>query len=275
MHGGYDQDYSNSNAGTGQQFIVKDVFTLSNTSTNKTATSTSQLDEEEHGRSSARALDYKGRYILDGTYRYDGSSRFGSGNRWAPFGRVSGVWRVSEESFWHVAEGERLPPPRVARQRRATRRASTRSTRRTAAARADARSVRPVTRSSSRRRRSRPRSGTDFTLFDRLGVELTHAQSTTKNQILNAPTPSSLGFCDAVAERRNAGEPHVGAGGDAAGHHEARFQLEHARARGIAPAPTSRELFVPDYYTDARHGPGHRQLVPDHGEGLDGRRRSR
>jgi len=39
---------------------------------------------------------------MDATYRYDGSSLFGAGNRWGPFGRISGVWRISEESFWNV-----------------------------------------------------------------------------------------------------------------------------------------------------------------------------
>jgi hypothetical protein len=36
--------------------------------------------------------------------------------------------------------------------------------------------------------------GTDVTLFDRLGVEFTNARSSTKNQILNVPTPATLGF---------------------------------------------------------------------------------
>jgi hypothetical protein len=36
--------------------------------------------------------------------------------------------------------------------------------------------------------------GADFTLFNRLGIELTKADSRTKNEILNVPTPSNLGF---------------------------------------------------------------------------------
>ena len=51
------------------------------------------------GALAGTSLDYKDRYILDGTLRYDGSSLFGPGHRWAPFGRISGVWRVSEEPW--------------------------------------------------------------------------------------------------------------------------------------------------------------------------------
>jgi TonB-linked SusC/RagA family outer membrane protein len=43
------------------------------------------------------SLDYKGKYILDGMYRMDGSSLFGKNERWAPYFRVSGAWRISED----------------------------------------------------------------------------------------------------------------------------------------------------------------------------------
>jgi hypothetical protein len=95
----------------------------------------------------------------------------------------------------------------------------------------------------------------DFTLFDRIGIELTHAQSTTKNQILNAPTPSALGF---ATQWQNAGTL-------------ANYTWE---AAATIPVITRRdfswslkstwdrtrtyvkELFVPDYYTDAGTGQG-------------------
>jgi hypothetical protein len=44
--------------------------------------------------------------------------------------------------------------------------------------------------------------GTDFTLFDRLGIELTHVDSKTKNQILPVPTAADLGF---ATQWQNAG----------------------------------------------------------------------
>src|SRR5207253_285043 len=101
FQGLFDEFKQQSNSGSGQVFIVKDIYTLSNTSTNKTASSAVQIDKNM-GVSGATNLDYKDRYILEGALRYDGSSRFGPGNRWAPFGRLSGVWRVSQEPFWNV-----------------------------------------------------------------------------------------------------------------------------------------------------------------------------
>jgi hypothetical protein len=95
LRGSYEQDFAQVDAGSGQQFIVKDVFTVSNTSTNQQASSSSQMIKRE-GFFTGANVEYKNRYILDGTFRYDGSSLFGAGNRLATFGRVSGVLRLSE-----------------------------------------------------------------------------------------------------------------------------------------------------------------------------------
>lgn len=43
--------------------------------------------------------DYKGRYMVDFSFRYDGSSSFPKGSRWGFFPAVSAGWRVSEEAF--------------------------------------------------------------------------------------------------------------------------------------------------------------------------------
>ncbi len=43
--------------------------------------------------------NYKGRYLLEASFRYDGSSRFHPDYRWGFFPSFSGGWRVSEESF--------------------------------------------------------------------------------------------------------------------------------------------------------------------------------
>jgi len=43
--------------------------------------------------------DYKGKYLLSGSFRRDGSSVFAPGNKWANFPSASVGWRVSEESF--------------------------------------------------------------------------------------------------------------------------------------------------------------------------------
>lgn len=46
------------------------------------------------------AIDYKGKYIIDGVYRVDGSSLFGSEERWHPYSRASVAWRLSDEGWW-------------------------------------------------------------------------------------------------------------------------------------------------------------------------------
>jgi len=43
--------------------------------------------------------DYKGRYLLTGTFRADGSSKFLSNNRWGYFPAAAAAWKISEESF--------------------------------------------------------------------------------------------------------------------------------------------------------------------------------
>ena len=190
--GSYEQDILEADNSSGEQFIVKDVFTLSNTSTNKTATS-SGTTVKRMGAYAGANLEYKNRYILDGTYRYDGSSLFGAGNRWAPFGRVSAVWRVSEEPFWHIphisdfrlraSDGTAGNSPSFNAQYETYNCSATGCT----LGQAGNPKLKPETT-------REVEVGSDFTLFDRLGVELTHVNSATKNQILPVPTPATLGF---------------------------------------------------------------------------------
>lgn len=47
--------------------------------------------------------DYKGRYLVTGSFRRDGSSRFDVSRRYANFGAGSVGWRVSEEDFFKNA----------------------------------------------------------------------------------------------------------------------------------------------------------------------------
>lgn len=48
--------------------------------------------------------NYKGRYLLTGTFRADGSSKFKEGNQWGYFPSVSAAWRVSDEAFLEGAK---------------------------------------------------------------------------------------------------------------------------------------------------------------------------
>ena len=47
--------------------------------------------------------DYKGRYMVDFSFRYDGSSSFPKDSRWGFFPAVSAGWRISEEVFMKEA----------------------------------------------------------------------------------------------------------------------------------------------------------------------------
>ena len=138
-------------------------------------------------------LEWKGKYILDGTYRYDGSSLFGTGNRWAPFGRISAVWLASEESFWNVpglnefrlraSRGTAGSTPRFDAQYETY----TCSATGCSLGQQGNPLLKPETTTETE-------VGIDFTVMDRVGIEVTSAVSHTTDQILNVPTPSSLGF---------------------------------------------------------------------------------
>jgi TonB-linked SusC/RagA family outer membrane protein len=181
-----------SSGASGQQFVVEDIFTLSNTTTER-AVSSSSASIRSIGMLGGLNLDYKGRYILDMTYRYDGSSLFGAGNRWAPFGRVSAVWLASEESFWNV--------PGVSEFRVRASRGTAGNTPRFnaqyetyscgAAGCSLGQAGNPLLKPETT---SETEIGVDFTVMDRLGVEITNATSSTKDQILPVNTPAILGF---------------------------------------------------------------------------------
>jgi hypothetical protein len=140
-------------------------------------------------------FDIKGKYILDGTYRYDGSSLFGSGNRWAPFHRLSGVWRISEEPWFKI--------PKVSDVRlRASIGTAGNTPSFTAQYETYSCSNSGCSLGQAGNSKLKPETttevetGVDLTLWDRLGLEITNANSSTKNQILNVPTPVSLGFAN-------------------------------------------------------------------------------
>lgn len=196
----FDDSHFMTNSSSGQEFVVKDVFTLSNTSVNFATSSSSQTIKSRAYIGSAN-LDYKGKYILDGAYRYDGSSLFGSGNRFAPFYRASAVWRTSEESWFNIPKvsdfrirssfGTAGNTPSFAAQYE------------TYSCSASGCSLGQAGNSKLKPETTEELEiGSDFTLFNRLGVEATYVRSDTKNQILNVPTPSALGF---ASQWQNAG----------------------------------------------------------------------
>jgi TonB-linked SusC/RagA family outer membrane protein len=192
FRGLYEESKEIINQSEAQVFLVKDVYTSGNASANRNARSSKEVIRNT-GVFAGLDLDYKDRYVLGGTFRYDGSSLFGAGNRWAPFGRLSGVWRVSQEPFWNVGwmDDFRLRASRGTAGNRPRFNAQYETYEVTATGitlgRAGNSKLKPETTTETE-------VGTDFTLFRRLGVELTHAGSDTRNQILLVNTAASLGF---------------------------------------------------------------------------------
>jgi TonB-linked SusC/RagA family outer membrane protein len=249
----YDRDYVFNNGAYGEQFVTKDIFTLSNTTANFAIASNSQLIKNMAGIAGAN-LDYKGRYIVDGTFRYDGSSLFGQGNRWAPFGRISAVWRLSEEPFFNVpglsdfrlraSRGSAGNTPRFNAQYETYNCSATGCT----LGQAGNKDLRPETTTETE-------LGSDMTLFNRLGVEFTYAKSDTKNQLLLVPTPSSLGFTN---QWKNAGTLQnrtfeVALNLPLITKQDLQWNLRGTYDRNRAYIT---ELFVPEYFTNAGTGQG-------------------
>ncbi len=249
----FDNSFSNSNSGGGQEFVVNDVYTLSNTSVNFSAGSSETTIKNMAYIGSAN-LDYKGKYILDGAYRYDGSSLFGAGNRWAPFYRASAVWRLSEESWFSLPQVSDLrlrsslgtagnTPSFSAQYETYSCSASG-----CALGQAGNSGLRPETTTEIE-------VGSDFTLFNRLGVEFTWIKSDTRNQILNVPTPSALGFS---SQWRNAGTLQNRTFELALNLPVITTQDLQWNIRGTWDRTRTyvTELFMPEYFTSAATGQG-------------------
>jgi TonB-linked SusC/RagA family outer membrane protein len=248
-----EQVNTQSNGGSGSTFIVKDIFTLSNTSTNKTATSSQQLDRSI-GFSTALNADYKDRYIVEGAVRYDGNSRFGEGERWAPFNRISGVWRVSQEGFFNVpgvtdfrlrgSRGTAGKTPSFDAQYETF----SCSTSGCSLGQAGNKLLKPETT-------TEVELGTDLTLFDRLGVELTHVSGNSRNQILNVPTIQSLGFSN---QWQNAGTLsnytwELGLSLPVVTRRDFNWSM---RGTWDRTRTYITELFIPEYFTSGATGQG-------------------
>lgn len=248
-----DRDYQLNNNSAGQVFVVKDVYQLSNTTTNFSTGSSSAL-VKNMGFIGGANVDYKGRYILDGTYRYDGSSLFGEGNRWAPFGRVSAVWRVSEEGFWNSTK---LSDFRV----RASRGSAGNTPRFEAQYETYNCGAGGCSLQQAGNSKLKPETttetevGADMTLFGRLSLELTYAKSDTKNQLLNVPTPSSLGFS---SKWQNAGTLQnqtyeIAANLPVITKKDFQWNMRGTFDRNRVYIT---ELFMPEYFTSAGTGQG-------------------
>ncbi len=178
---------------SGQNFIVAGIPQLNNfRDVDRNATS---LEREIRalGYLLDTALDYEGKYILTVLGRRDGSSLFGEDNRWHNYYRVAGAWRMGEEDWFNVRNVTEFKLS---------------AARGTAGGRPDFTHQYETWSLAG----GIPTKGTlgnsqlapehtlehefsmNLVLFDRVGVVLTHARSTTTDLLNPTPLPAITGY---------------------------------------------------------------------------------
>jgi TonB-linked SusC/RagA family outer membrane protein len=177
--------------------------TSSNNNTASITTASSESSVRQVAYTAAVGLDYKDRYIFDGLMRRDGSSLFGSNARYRTYGRAAVAWRVGLEPWWFI------PAANEVKLRAAY---GTAGGRPRFDAQYESYSIGTggaLTSVALGNRDLRPEYtkeaefGLDMELFNRVGVNLTYARSTTDDQIQQVPVPSATGFQN---QWQNAGE---------------------------------------------------------------------
>jgi len=140
-------------------------------------------------------LEFKERYIFDATVRRDGSSLFGEGNRWATFGRGSVAWIASEEPWWFGGNALSLAKLRAA--------VGTTGQRPNFSAQYQTFTIgtggvlNPATLGNPNLRPeiiTETEVGADLELFSRAGLNVTYAESDSRDQILPVRAPTASGF---------------------------------------------------------------------------------
>jgi TonB-linked SusC/RagA family outer membrane protein len=100
LRGLMEKETNETTTATGTFFSAPGVRSLDNAQQRSIS---SVLEEIRSNSFAATAgADYRGRYIAEGLVRRDGSSLFGPEEQWNNYYRVSGAWRVSQESWWPV-----------------------------------------------------------------------------------------------------------------------------------------------------------------------------
>lgn len=146
-------------------------------------------------------LDYDGRYILDFLVRRDGSSLFGPDERWHTYYRMSGAYRMAQETWWPI------DPVNEFKVRYSI---GTAGGRPSFAAQYETWSIAAgsVFKGNLGNRDLKPEFsteqefGVEIGFLDRFLLDVTYAHTTTEDQILLVPLPGYAGFNN---QWRNAG----------------------------------------------------------------------
>ncbi len=196
-----EQQFSNIVA-SGSQLQLVGVPQLGNTLSTTRSASSFQQTVRAIGFFGSIDAEYKDRYILSALVRRDGSSLFGSEQTWQTFGRVSGAYRPSQESWWFLPQMNELKLR--ASYGTAGNRPNFTAQYETFSLNAAGIAVPGVLGNSQLRPEvSREQEyGADFELFKRLGGNITYAKTRVTDQILQPPLPAASGF---TSQWQNAG----------------------------------------------------------------------
>lgn len=147
--------------------------------------------------------DYGDRYIFDLLVRRDGSSLFGEDERWQTYYRAAGSYRLAQENFWPL---DRIMNDFKLRYSYGT--AGGRPPFEAQFQTFDISGGSSPTKNTQGNADLKPEFqveqelGLEFSLFDRMFVDLTYADVEVEDQILRVPLPAAQGF---AAQWRNAG----------------------------------------------------------------------
>ena len=178
----------------GRGLAAAGVSDLSNVNTDDKGISNTFEEIKSEAFYALVGVDYADRYIADALVRRDGSSLFGSDERWQTYFRVSGAYRLSEEGWWPFKSA--LPEFKL------------RASYGTAGARPDfeaqyetfSLSDGNISKSTLGNSLLKPELqkeleiGTEFSLFDKVFVELVYADSKVEDQLLLIPQPAAVGY---------------------------------------------------------------------------------
>jgi TonB-linked SusC/RagA family outer membrane protein len=192
---------SRSEGESGQNFAVNVLQTLSLTTQNWSVSS-SETRIKGESYFFITGLDYAGKYMVDAVLRNDGSSLFGPNQRRQWYYRVSGAYRIGQESWWPFSDfmrdfklryslGTAGALPGFSYQYE-TWSVSSGSISKGQLGNGD---LRPEFSKEQE-------FGLEFSLLDRYLLEFTYAPTVTKDQVINVPLLSYYGFS---SQYQNAG----------------------------------------------------------------------
>ncbi|HEY4217931.1 MAG TPA: SusC/RagA family TonB-linked outer membrane protein [Gemmatimonadaceae bacterium] len=189
-----------SETGSGSNFAVSGVPRL-NAALSKSSSS-SQDDIRGQSYLVTGGADYGGLFVFDGLVRREGSSLFGPGEKWHDYYRVSGAYRMAEQSWWpwknvnefklRVSQGTAGTRPSFADQYETYTITSTGTLSKSALGNEF---LKPETARETE-------VGLDVIVDNKYSLQLSRAATKTTDELIQIPLPGAIGF---TSQWQNAG----------------------------------------------------------------------